>query len=286
MLPARIIRSFVCAVALALALVVSLDKLSAQAPDKQLPRIQLSGKIESMRAGFVQMNSDSLKVTYPKMTAKEKEDAKTTSDEDLMKLKHAVAVDQRVRVDASAMASVEFIKPGQGIRLSGKIDGNGVVANELNAVEVFVPPQNFQPTMDITVAFSGFVGDKKENVSPFKAEGIVMSAARGRLVIMVKDNQRIQATVAAEAKVMLASKDLSLAQVGDKISVTGRLVAPGQVQAESVSVTLSSLPGQAAKKGPATTTTKKVEPVKKGAKKEESTEEKKADEKKTEKAAG
>jgi hypothetical protein len=279
---ARLLRPALCLFALALTWVVSLDRSIAQNPAKDLPRIQLSGKIEAMRAGFVQMNSESLKVTYPKMTAKEKEDAKTTSDEDLMKLKHAVAVDQRVRVDASAMASVDYIKPGQGIRLSGKIDGNGVVPNELNAVEVFVPPQNFQPTMDITVAFSGFVGDKKENVSPFKAEGIVMSNARGRLVVMVKDNQRIQATVSAEAKVMLSSKDLSLAAVGDKISVTGRLVAPGQVQAESVSVTLSSLPGQA-KKGPPTAN-KKPEPVKKGAKKEETTE--KAEEKKTEKAAG
>ncbi len=277
MSPARLARPVVCVVALALASIVSLDQLSAQAPEKQLPRIQLSGKIEAMKAGFVQMNADSLKVTYPKMAAK---DDPKTSDDDLMKLKHAIAVDQRSRVEATAVATIDFIKPGQGVRLSGKVDGNGVVANELNAVEVFAPPQGFKPTIDITVAFSGFVGDKKENVSPFKAEGIVATNNRGKMVVIVKDNQRLQVSVSPEAKVTLMSKDLSLAQVGDKISVTGRLVAPGQVQAESVSVSLSSLPGlkTAVPVG-------KKEPPKKGKKTEEpddaKKEEKKAEEKVT-----
>jgi|GEM_PF-6601605 len=268
---ARLARPVVCAVALVLASIVSLDQLSAQAPEKQLPRIQLSGKIEAMKAGFVQMNADSLKVTYPKMAAK---DDPKTSDDDLMKLKHAIAVDGRCRIEASAMASTDFIKPGTGIRLSGKVDGNGVVPSELNAVEIFAPPQGFQPTIDITVAFSGFVGDKKENVSPFKAEGIVATNNRGKMVVIVKDNQRLQVSVSPEAKVTLMSKDLSLAQVGDKISVTGRLVAPGQVQGENVSVSLSSLPGPktAAPAG-------KKELPKKGKKTEEKMEAKKEEKK-------
>lgn len=274
MSPARIARPVVCVVALALASIVSLDQLSAQAPEKQLPRIQLSGKIEAMKAGFVQMNADSLKVTYPKMAAKDAKDDPKTSDDDLMKLKHAVSVDQRCRVEATAVASVDFIKPGLGVRLSGKVDGNGVVPNELNAVEVFAPPQGFQPTIDITVAFSGFVGDKKENVSPFKAEGIVATNNRGKMVVIVKDNQRLQVSVSPEAKVTLMSKDLSLAQVGDKISVTGRLVAPGQIQGENVTVSLTALPGPKT----AVPAGKNV-PPKKGKKTEEKMETKKQEKK-------
>lgn len=257
-------------------LAATLGAFSAQAQNakgelKELPKVQVSGKVESIRPGYIQLAPESLRVTYPKLAANENPPPRT-SDDDLLKMKQVVAIEQRTRSSVTAMTDLSFVKPGSGLRISGKVDANGVVAGELGSAEVFAPDANFKPTMEITVAFSGFVGDKKESVAPFKAEGIVASQVKGRTILVVKDNQRLQLTLAQDCKVNFASTNYAMAQPGDHISVSGRLQAPGQIIGETVTITLASLPGEK-KKQPA-----KVLPSKK-------TEEKKAAEKKTEEKA-
>lgn len=225
---------------------------------KDLPKVQVSGKLESVRPGYIQLTPESLRVTYPKLAANENPPPRA-SDEDLLKMKQIVAVDQRAKVSVTAMTDLSFIKPGQGLRISGKVDATGTVVGELATAEVFAPDAGFKPTMDITVAFSGFVGDKKESVAPFRAEGIVVSQVKGRTILLVKDNQRLQLTLAQDCKVNFASTNYAMAQPGDHVSVAGRLAAPGQIVGETVTISLTNLPGEKKRLPAKTSPTKKTE---------------------------
>lgn len=205
-----------------------------------LPKIQVTGKVAGIKQGYVEVEPTRIRVTYPKQEPGAKEPPKVDEDVDLNKINHTVAITPKTRLNVDAQATTSYIKPGQYIKFGGKINKQGTVVSPVTAVEIFQPTgKTFQPKIDVQVAFGGFVGNKKEDISRFTAEGRVLAVQRGQVIAIVNaQNARLAFAVADDATVKVAGGALTSASPGDSVTVSGRMVKPGQIVGETVTISL------------------------------------------------
>lgn len=227
-----------------------------------LPTIELSGVVEAVKPGYVQLTADDVKIRQPRSRnqspgeaaakpAQSEAEDKTTDKEQPSKFVVAVHP-QDTKVTVSGTAEAKALKSGMFVRFSGKVDMEENVLGELVEVEVFTPAADFKPKFDVKLPPPKFASDEPppESLS-FEAEGPITAIKAGELTATFFNNQRVKVKLAKVARVKFTVADYSQARPGDAIRVKGKLAAPGQVLGETVSISLADRMAKKTESAPA-----------------------------------
>jgi hypothetical protein len=212
----------------------------------QLPTVDLSGTVESVKRGYIQVAAGDVKIREPRTASADgtqtpaRRPAETAGD-DKKPEQFVVAVDPaNTKVTVSGTADAKVLKPGMFVRFSGRVDKERKVIGELGEVEVFTPAADFKPTFDVKLPAPKFATDEPApETLAFEAEGPIAALKAGELTAAFFDNQKVKVKLAKEAKVRFTTADYSQARSGDVIRVRGKLFRPGQVLADSVTISLA-----------------------------------------------
>jgi len=211
-----------------------------QPKQPQLPKIELRGTVEEVKAGYITLEAETVKVTYDKNDprAKKKPDEKDKAQKPHKS--HTIAIHpQKTRVQVHGKADQKFLKPGQQVSFTGKIDKTGNFVGALEIITVLPPDKNFKPEAKIDFGSVSFVKDVAPlKEKPFDAKAVVLANRRGKLLVLFQNNLRMTIPLDTEAEVRFTVPNYSLAKKGDSINVSGRLFQPGKVFAENVTITL------------------------------------------------
>lgn len=235
----------------------------AQTPkDQEWPRVQVSGKIVKLGRGMIEVAADSV-LTAEERKAKAKSKEKQKDKEPAATEAVVVALHPKnTTLRVSGTSTGKFLRPGQYVRFSGKLDEKNQVAGPIGVVEVFLPQANFQPMLEVRSPAPKFASDAPPaKTRDFNVEGRVLAYQRGQLTVAVDDGKRITAPVPDEAQVKFTTTSFAQVKAGDTIHVDGRLLRPGQVVGELVTISLA--PEEKKEKTKEKAEPKKTDPKKK-----------------------
>lgn len=155
-------------------------------------------------------------------------------------------------INVKGTAGASMIKPGLGVRFSGKMDESGVVATKVTSLRLIqVDPVLPEILLDENALITGKIGSKDSKGNVKLVINGVKKEVQGEKEVIKKRQKTASVTLADDVKVFADLRDLSLARKGDIISVTGRVLKindadqAGQVVAESIVVDLSEFEGAA-----------------------------------------
>jgi hypothetical protein len=211
--------------------------LRAQAPKApELPTVELSGKIVKLGSGVIEVSTDAIDMTGGKEAPKEKPTGKAKTQT------VAVAVHPKnTQVQVSGTTSGKFLRVGQYVRFSGKMDENGKPQDDVGVIEVFTPDANFQAKLDVRLPAPKFASDAPDTKTrSFDASGRVAAFQRGQLTVLCDAGKRLTIPVTDATQVNFTLASLALAKPGDAITVSGRLFRPGRVIAERVGISVAA----------------------------------------------
>ena len=146
--------------------------------------------------------------------------------------------------DFQAPIEVGFLQRGMMVRFSGNFSKAGVPADPIEELTVFMPVSEKLAKKQSADFVPGiYPGDKKSNlpdgVSNYKVVGKLMGwDATGQIAVQA-GRRPLRVQLGEEAKMNLRLNQLSLAQLGDAVTITGsyRLPDDTKVIAKMVSVT-------------------------------------------------
>jgi hypothetical protein len=217
----------------------------AQAPKAdELPRVQVSGKIIKLGRGTIDVAADSVltgEERKAKAKTKSKEKEKEKDKEKAAAETVVVALHPKnTTVRVSGTSTAKFLRPGQYVRFSGKLDEKNQVAGPIGMVEVFLPQADFQPMLEVRSPAPKFASDDPPpKTRDFHAEGRVLAYYRGQLTVAVDAGKRFTAPVTDTAQVNFTITNFAQVKAGDTINVDGRLYRPGHVLGEMVTISLA-----------------------------------------------
>jgi hypothetical protein len=214
----------------------------AQAPaPNELPRVELSGTIGKIGRGVIEISADTVREFAGTEKKKAKNEPKAAATENAGEKKTmVVAIQPGTSVRVSGVGTAKVLRAGQYVRFSGKIEEDNRVKSVSN-LEVVIPDKSFQPKLDIRVPAPKFASDAPTTKTrDFSVEGRVVGYSRGQLTVQVDTPRPFVVPVPDTTEVSFTSTSYAGAKAGDKILAEGRLVRPGQVVGEMVSITLSA----------------------------------------------
>lgn len=122
------------------------------------------------------------------------------------------------------------LQPGTIVRFSGKLKGPAALDGEISKLTVFSPLDGYQQgILQDNPAEDAVITGKLTKITK---NALTVSAGR----------KRISAKLAAEAEIVVDSKDFSIVKAGDTIEADGTVAADGSVTARRAVVTLGASP--------------------------------------------
>lgn len=204
------------------------QQLQQQQMQQTMP-IDVSGTIEAIAAGRIQILAD--------------------SGENLI-----IALSPKTKVQVSGEASADFLRPGIFVQLKADVDKRGVAADKVEELTIVTPSQQKMPGVihqpgGEGVNPDGFPAGKAAASGSATVWGKVESYKKNKLQIQV-DKGKVLLELSDNPKISLDLTDYTMARKGDKIKAQCLKIAgaTGPLQAMQVKIELAGPLGEKKKK--------------------------------------
>ena len=191
--------------------------------------VDISGTIQAMAVGRIQILSD--------------------SNENWM-----IALSPKTKVQVTGEASADILRPGMFVQLKAEVDKRGVAADKIEELTIITPSQQKPPGVfhqpgGEGVNPDGFPAGKAAAGGSATVRGKIASYKRNKLQIQV-DRGTVLCELSENPKIHLDLTDYSMARKGDKIKAQCLKMAgsTGPVQAMQVKIDLAGPLGEKKKK--------------------------------------
>ena len=205
------------------------QQLQQQQMQQAMTTFDVSGTIEAIAAGRIQVLSD--------------------SNENWM-----IALTPKTKVQVSGEASADFLRPGMFVQLKAEVDKRGVAADKIEELTIITPSQQKTPGVfhqpgGEGVNPDGFPAGKAAASGSATVRGKIASYKKNKLQIQV-DKGTVLCELSENPKISLDLTDYSMARKGDKIKAQCLKMAgaAGPVQAMQVKIELAGPLGEKKKK--------------------------------------
>jgi preprotein translocase subunit YajC len=205
------------------------QQLQQQQLQQAMTTVDISGTIEAIAAGRIQILAD--------------------SNENWM-----IALSPKTKVQVTGEASADILRPGMFVQLKAEVDKRGVAADKIEELTIITPSQQKAPGVfhqpgGEGVNPDGFPAGKTAASGSSTVRGKIASYKKNKLQIQI-DKGMVLCELSENPKISLDLTDYSMARQGDKIKAQCLKIAgaTGPVQAMQVKIELAGPLGEKKKK--------------------------------------
>ncbi|MGD0654328.1 MAG: hypothetical protein ABSA16_08305 [Thermoguttaceae bacterium] len=191
------------------------QQLQQQQQQQAMTMLDVSGTIEALATGRIQMRTDSNE-------------------------RWIIVLNQQTKVQVAGEVGADFLRPGLFVQLKADVDKRGVAADKIEQLTIVTPSQE-KP--------SGLEGGRASATGPSNVQGRVVSFKKNKLQIKI-DKATVLCELSDNPKILVDLADYSMARKGDRIKVQGMKTTGtnGMLQAAQVKIELAEPLGEKKKK--------------------------------------
>jgi hypothetical protein len=200
-----------------------------QQQQQAMTMLDVSGRIEALAAGRIQMRTDSNE-------------------------KWMIVLNPQTKVQVTGEVGADFLRPGLFVQFKADVDKRGVAADKIEELTIVTPSQekssgNFSRPAGPGQKPDGFEGGGASATGSSNVQGRIISFKKNKLQIKI-DKVTVLCELSDNPKILVDLADYSMARRGDRIKVQGMKTTGtnGLLQAAQVKIELAEPLGEKKKK--------------------------------------